>query len=143
MPSNQGPLAKGLGMLRSPTATPRPRAARAGVAPSNSSGHGTRAAGALSAADGLRDRPQLRLRAEVVVVVEPDKLPSPKEVGSSSSHPPSPRRPAHARRLSLAQRELALSLAQREICAATRPGKNVEKLFLFHITLIVRMRRLF
>ena len=75
---------------------------------------------------GLRDRPQLRLRAEVVVVVEPDKLPSPKEVqvGSSSSHPPSPRRPAHARRLSLAQRELALSLAQREICAATRPGNN-------------------
>ena len=41
-----------------------------------------------------------------MVVVEPDKLPSPKEVGSSSSHPPSPRRPAHARRLSLAQREV-------------------------------------
>ena len=61
-----------------------------------------------------------------MVVVEPDKLPSPKEVGSSS-HPPSPRRPAHARRLSLAQRELALGLAQREICAATRPGNRLKK----------------
>ena len=52
-----------------------------------------RDAGALSATDGLRDRPQLRLRAEVVVVVEPDKLPSPKEVGSSSHrrHPGGPR----------------------------------------------------
>ena len=79
-----------------------------------------RDAGALSATDGLRDRPQLRLRAEVVVVVEPDKLPSPrKEVGSAPAVTPA----ARARtRLSLAQRELALSLAQREICAATRPG---------------------
>ena len=98
-----------------------PRTADPAAAPVVAS-NSHRDAGALSATDGLRDRPQLRLRAEVVVVVEPDKLPSPKEVGSSSSHPPSPRRPAHARRLSLAQRELALSLAQREICAATRTG---------------------
>ena len=121
MPSKQGPLAKGLGMLR--RLAPPPPAPPAPVRRSTTNTiH--RDAGALSATDGLRDRPQLRLRAEVVVVVEPDKLPSPKEVqvGSSSSHPPSPRRPAHARRLSLAQRELALSLAQREICAATRPG---------------------
>ena len=41
---------------------------------------------------GLRDRPQLRLRAEVVVVVEPDKLPSPrKEVGSSPAVTPAAR----------------------------------------------------
>ena len=55
-----------------------------------------RDAGALSAlpsTDGLRDRPQLRLRAEV----EPDKqLPSPKEVGVGRSrwggpHPGGPR----------------------------------------------------
>ena len=51
-----------------------------------------RDAGALSATDGLRDRPQLRLRAEVVVVVEPDKLPSPrKEVGSSPAVTPAAR----------------------------------------------------
>ena len=36
---------------------------------------------------------------------------------------------AHARRLSLAQRELALSLAQREICAAT-PAGPLKKLIL-------------
>ena len=41
----------------------------------------------------------------------------------------SPRRPAHARRLSLAQRELALGLAQREICAATRPRNPLKNLF--------------
>ena len=126
MPSKQGPLAKGLGMLR--RLAPPPPAPPAPVRRSTTNTiH--RDAGALSATDGLRDRPQLRLRAEVVVVVEPDKLPSPKEVGSSSSHPPSPQRPAHARRLSLAQRELALSLAQREICAATRPGNPSKKLF--------------
>ena len=49
------------------------------------------------------------------------KLPQPEEGGPQTSTPA-----ALARRLSLAQRELALSLAQREICAATRLG-NLEK----------------
>ena len=52
-----------------------------------SSGRG----GSLGSTDGLRDRPQLRLRAEV----EPDKLPSPKEVGVvgrwGGPHPGGPR----------------------------------------------------
>ena len=39
-------------------------------------------------------------------------------------------REKHARRLSLAQRELALGLAQREICAATRPGNPFKKTYL-------------
>ena len=125
MPSNQGPLAKGLGMLR--RLAPPPPAPPAPVRRSTTNTTIHRDAGALSATDGLRDRPQLRLRAEVVVVVEPDKLPSPrKEVGSSPAVTPAAR--AHARRLSLAQRELALSLAQREICAATRPGNPVKNL---------------
>ena len=90
MPSKQGPLAKGLGMLR--RLAPPPPAPPAPVRRSTTNTTIHRDAGALSATDGLRDRPQLRLRAEVVVVVEPDKLPSPrKEVGSSPAVTPAAR----------------------------------------------------
>ena len=96
MPSKQGPLAKGLGMLRRlappPPAPPASRARPPFDDQIPFCIH--RDAGALSATDGLRDRPQLRLRAEVVVVVEPDKLPSPRkevQVGSSPAVTPAAR----------------------------------------------------
>ena len=91
MPSKQGPLAKGLGMLRR-LAPPPPGPAPPAPVRRSTTNTIHRDAGALSATDGLRDRPQLRLRAEVVVVVEPDKLPSPrKEVGSSPAVTPAAR----------------------------------------------------
>ena len=80
-------------LLRHPTrAAPAPPGPPTAPTPREFIAH--RDAGALSAlpsTDGLRDRPQLRLRAEV----EPDKLPSPKEVGVvgrwGGPHPGGPR----------------------------------------------------